>query len=453
MAKLRENGFALALAAGLTLALLVGVVYSISATGRDVASQTETLHAAHETIQAVTVARAQIELGAYQTSLLAQATPVDESSIDAAAERAGVAIDDAVASHSRLVAGRSSSPQLVVAFADFETTGMEAVDAFNARTPIATDSFDDAYQQLMGELTAIRDEQITGVSSGQRSDSLMSAIAGFLAVFVIPAAVIAAYFILDRRRRRQHELEVALEAERAALSSRERFLVTVSQELRKPLTGVRAIAQMLAADEGLMNQPRMPDLHALLVGELDDMAGVVEDLLTTSRIEAGALEYTIGPVDVRDEVHALLDSVNHRGASVYVAMDEGVVNADRRRLRQIVRNLLANALKYGGPNIEIKGQADADSYTILVVDDGQGVSTAVEDRLFSRFASVDEGAQSVGLGLSIVMALAVGMGGTAFHQREDGLTRFGVRLPTAVAGAAAEQSANPAGVPVPQAAG
>ena len=210
---------------------------------------------------------------------------------------------------------------------------------------------------------------------------------------------------------------------------------------------------MLASDEELMEQPRMSDLHALLVGELDDMSGVVEDLLTTSRLEAGALEYAIEPVVVRDEVRALLDSLNHRGASVYMAMDDGVVDADRRRLRQIVRNLLANALKYGGPNIEIKGQADADSYTVLVIDDGHGVPTAAEERLFTRFAGSGDGAQSVGLGLSIVMALAVGMGGTAFHQREDGLTRFGVRLPNAGVRLVSERPDNAAKVAVYQAAG
>lgn len=453
MARFRENGFALALAAGLALALLVGIIYSISASGRDVASHTETLHAAHETIQAAVVARSQVELGAYQASLLAAGTAVDESAIDLAAERASTAIDDAVASHSRLLAGGSSSPRLVVAFADFKTAGVAAVEAFAARTPVATDSFDAAYTGLMTELTAIRDDHITAVSSGLRSDSRVSAIAAFLAVFLIPAAVIAAYFVLDRRRRRQHELEVALETERAALESRERFLTTVSRELRRPVTGVRAIAQMLAADEDLIAQPRMTDFHALLVGELDDMAGVVEDLLTTSRLEAGALEYAIEPVQVREEVRDLLDSLNHRGASVYLAMDEGVVNADRRRLRQIVRNLVANAFKFGGPNIEIKGQADADSYTVLVIDDGHGVPSAVEEKLFTRFADGGEGARNIGLGLSIVMALAVGMGGTAFYQREDGLTRFGVRLPNAAVVAGEAPAEQDAMVSVSQAAG
>jgi signal transduction histidine kinase len=189
----------------------------------------------------------------------------------------------------------------------------------------------------------------------------------------------------------------------------------------------------------------------LLVGELDDMSAVVEDLLTTSRLDAGALEYAIEPVQVREEIRSLLETLNHRGASVYMAMDDGVVNADRRRLRQIVRNLLANGLKYGGPNIEIKGQSDADSYTIVVVDDGHGVPPGIEEKLFTRFASDGDGAQNVGLGLSIVMALAVGMGGTAFHQREDGLTRFGVRLPNAEAVSARADDA--AKVPVPQAAG
>jgi signal transduction histidine kinase len=77
----------------------------------------------------------------------------------------------------------------------------------------------------------------------------------------------------------------------------------------------------------------------------------------------------------------------------------------------------------------------------------------VEEKLFTRFANAGDGSQNIGLGLSIVMALAVGMGGTAFHQSEDGLTRFGVRLPTAVLVAHDEEPAEAAMVSVTQAAG
>jgi K+-sensing histidine kinase KdpD len=271
------------------------------------------------------------------------------------------------------------------------------------------------------------------VAGARRSNSIIAAVGGFLAVLVIPAALIAAYYILDRRRRRQHELEVSLQAERAAHESREAFLTAVSHQLREPLWAVRGISRMLGNDDILMAQPRMADLHVLLAGELDDMNGLMDNLLTASRLEADALEYTMEAIEVREATRALTDSLDHRGASIYVAMDDGVVTADRRHLRQILWNLISNALKYGGPNIEIKGLAETDSYTIVVIDDGSGVPRAVEEQLFTRFVHSDKESHNVGLGLSIVMALAVGMGGTAFYKREDGLTRFGVVLPDSLA--------------------
>lgn len=454
MAKLRETGFALALAVGIVLALVVGIVYSITASSRRLATDAESLHATHEMVQAATVVRSQVELAAFQVALRSEGVGVDAVAIDSALAHADTAADQVVAAHQVLDTMGSSTPELASASSGFEAGTRQAVAALATGVVIATDDVDSRYEELIAELAPVRDGLVVAVSSSERSNAWSSTIAAFLAVFAIPASVITAYFVLDRRRRRQHELEVALEAERAAHESREQFLNTVFHELRKPLTGVRGIAQMLGGDEALMGQPRMSDLHALLVGELDDMTSLVDDLLTASRLEGGGLEYAMEPVDVKGETRTLLDSLNHRGASIYFAMDDGIVNADRRRLRQIVRNLLSNALKYGGPNIEVKGLVDDDSYTVVIVDDGQGVPRAVEDQLFTRFVHDRDGSPSVGLGLSIVMALAVGMGGTAFHSREDGLTRFGVRLPKAAeAVKAAHQYEPPTITPVTRAAG
>ncbi|MCP3976564.1 MAG: HAMP domain-containing histidine kinase [bacterium] len=430
MRRFRDNSLAVALAAGLGLALVFGIVYAVAASSRQVSREAEALHVTHEAIQAATVARAQLALAAYQVSLAGEDVIVDPAAIDHALTEAITAIAAADRAGATLARLGDATPESAATVNEFVTTAGAVADDLAKQVPAATDTLNSRFAAAMDELGGVRDELTVAVGASDESNTWISAIAGFLAVFAIPAAVISAYFVLDQRRRRQHELEVALEAERAALTSRERFLTTVSHELRKPLTGVRGIAAMLAKDEQLMKQPRMTDLHALLVGELDDMTGLVDDLLAASRLEAGGLEYSIEPVDVRAETRALLDTLNHRGASVYIAMDEGVVEADRRRLRQIVRNLVSNAVKYGGPNIEVKGLDDGDSYTVVVVDDGQGVPRDVEEHLFTRFTHpVGDSAQSVGLGLSIVMALAVGMGGTAFHSREDGLTRFGVRLP------------------------
>ena len=433
MFKIRENGFAVALAAGLALALVVGMVYVLAAGRQRVAAEAEALHVTHQVIQSASVARGQLELAAYQASLAHRGVAIDESAGDAAVDRAGVALDAGATSAEALGELGELSAGAAAAWQRFTEASAALLQQVEGGNPASTDIVDEAYSNLISELSEIRDRFVGGIAGAERASAWISATGGFLAVFAIPAGVITAYFLLDRRRRRQHELEVTLNAERAAQASRESFLTAVSHQLREPLWAVRGISRMLGNDEVLMAQPRMSDLHLLLAGELDDMNGLMDNLLTASRLEAGALDYSMEPIDARDAARTLIDSLDHRGASIYVAMDDGVVNADRRYLRQILRNLISNALKYGGPNIEVKGNSEADRYSIVIVDDGQGVPPAVEGQLFTRFVHGDRDSQNVGLGLSIVMALAVGMGGTAFYRREDGLSRFGVVLPSAAA--------------------
>lgn len=429
MTRFRESKFAAALVAGLALALVVGIIYTVSASSRRVADQAQALDSVHGAVQAATVARGQLELAAYQDALRFEGVAVDAATIDVAAERSSAATADLANALDALANQGESDQQLHSSGIAFVTTAEDAIASLGGGAPSSPAEVGSRFDALLAELLPVRDRLQAAVDEGGGTGRWVSGLAGFLAVFAIPAGVITAYFVLDRRRRRQHELEVTLKAERAANASRERFLTAVSHQLREPLWAVRGISRMLGNDEALMAQPHMADLHTLLAGELDDMNALMDNLLTASRLEAGGLDYVIEPVDVRAEARTIVESLNHRGAQIYVAMDEGVVNADRRRFSQIVRNLVSNALKYGGPNIEIKGHADGDTYTLLVIDDGQGVPREVEENLFGRFSHREE-SQNVGLGLSVVMSLSVGMGGTAFHNRQDGLTRFGVRLPT-----------------------
>lgn len=450
MVKLRENKFALALVAGLALALVVGVVYSVAVRSRDVTDRSAALDSAHTAVQTATVARSQLELAVYQHALGMQGVGIDPDAIAAAAATAGAGLADSLAALKALAATGNSSPSLNASGAAFVTTAEDLIAGLDGSVPLTTSDLETRYEAYLDGLLPVRDRLIAAIRDDGAASRLVTSLAGFLAVFLIPAAVITTYFVFDRRRRRQHELEVTLKAEHAAHASRERFLTAVSHQLREPLWAVRGISRMLGNDEALMAQPHMSDLHTLLAGELDDMNGLMDNLLTASRLEAGGIDYVMEPVDVREETRAIIESLNHRGAQIYVAMDEGVVVADRRRFSQIMRNLVSNALKYGGPNIEVKGQSDSGTYTVVVVDDGQGVPREVEEALFTRF-SLREESQNVGLGLSIVMSLAVGMGGTAFHAREDGLTRFGVRLPiSAEAPATARAYEAPAIVPAPE---
>ncbi|MDH3607516.1 MAG: ATP-binding protein, partial [Acidimicrobiia bacterium] len=129
----------------------------------------------------------------------------------------------------------------------------------------------------------------------------------------------------------------------------------------------------------------------------------------------------------------------------------------RLRFRQLLKNLLSNARKYGGPQIRIEGRIDRRTYVCSVVDNGEGIPEELVEKLFKRF--IHQGHQtatkdSVGLGLSIVHALAHGMGGSVGHQRINGETYFSLRLPLSDAHVATDHStmqpvdsASPAGAP------
>ena len=107
---------------------------------------------------------------------------------------------------------------------------------------------------------------------------------------------------------------------------------------------------------------------------------------------------------------------------------------DPARIRQVVRNLISNALRYGGTNIRVLTMASADTSSIMVTDDGIGVPLGYRERIFEPYATAHEDCTqpgSVGLGLSVAQTLARRMGGSIEYRRESGSTIFELRLPSA----------------------
>jgi len=230
---------------------------------------------------------------------------------------------------------------------------------------------------------------------------------------------------------------VRLETEQELGKARDEFVANASHELRTPLTSIFGMAHLLEEDEAVRTSPPAMEMLSLIISEAHDLNRMVDDLLTTARLDAGALHYQFEDLSVVEEVIAeVVEPMRRAGIGVQVDCAPALVRSDRLRLRQVLRNLLSNAGKYGGPHIRLVGRLVDGWYEARVEDDGEGIPPELEARLFQRFlhkGDVPLVLGSVGLGLSIVRALAEGMGGAVWYERRQGRTCFVVRVPLAAA--------------------
>jgi signal transduction histidine kinase len=299
------------------------------------------------------------------------------------------------------------------------------------------ETLDYDFRLLTDAVVVERDYQASQVAAADDTMGRVGDMARFLVAFVVPLSAIVVYRELTRRQHRQKELEVRLETEQELGKARDEFVANASHELRTPLTSIFGMAHLLEEDEAVRTSPAALEMLGLVISEAHDLNRMVDDLLTTARLDAGALHYQFEALPVVPEViDEVVEPLRRAGITVEVDCLPALVRSDRLRLRQVVRNLLSNAGKYGGPHIRLLGAEVEGWYEIRVEDDGEGIPPELEARLFQRFLHQGDMPMvlgSVGLGLSIVRALAEGMGGAVWYERRRGWTCFVVRVPLAVA--------------------
>ena len=247
--------------------------------------------------------------------------------------------------------------------------------------------------------------------------------------------------------RRTHELETLASELREAKAKAEAanltkstFLATMSHEIRTPLNGVLGMAQAIASDA--LSGPQRERLDIIRQSG-EALLAILNDVLDISKIEAGRLELEDVEFELSDLLlgaHSAFTAIaNKRGLSFALTIAEpakGWYRGDPTRVRQIVYNLISNALKFTSSG-EVRVDAfldDAGDLRLVVKDTGLGIEPAQMAHLFEKFVQADTSTTrkfgGTGLGLSICRELAILMGGDISVQSDSGVgATFTVRLP------------------------
>lgn len=247
---------------------------------------------------------------------------------------------------------------------------------------------------------------------------------------VLLALAVALLFFVVRLQNRSRELD----EQRRLNEARSEFIASISHELRTPLTPVVAYANELRDGLDRFTPEEVTEFIDVIAREGEEAGAIVDDLLVAARLEINELNVVAEPLAIADQVEHALASL---GMTEQVEVDvEGAVLADAGRLRQILRNLVGNAQRYGGNRISLTSRLQGDVVLISVSDSGEGIPDELQAHVFEPFvtAGKDEGLPpSVGLGLTISRRLATLMGGSLTYRWANGWSTLELRLPAAAA--------------------
>jgi signal transduction histidine kinase len=198
------------------------------------------------------------------------------------------------------------------------------------------------------------------------------------------------------------------------------LMATIAHELRNPITSIVGFTSILDSDWDEFDEVSRREMVAMTAIQASDVALLIEDLL------AAAAGPAVPVTDEAPDLDEVLAGVDLEGVAGQVAPGV-IVWGDPLRIRQIVRNLVSNARRYGGPHRRLDVAVQGDQVHISVCDDGDGLVPGLANRLFEPLAT-GGASGSLGLGLSVSRLLARAMGGDLRFDRRAGWAVFEVTL-------------------------
>ncbi len=324
--------------------------------------------------------------------------------------------------------------------------------AASTNTALMAARFDDANKDAkIATLKANEAMQSAAFEKARARQQRVVFVGVVLASLVAVGMLIFGLITLRRSRNEVRAANVDLAGTNAALekalAAKTEFLATTSHEIRTPLNGILGMTQVMLADQGLAAPMR--DRLTVVHGAGVTMRALVDDILDVAKMETGNLTLECVPVDLpatlREVSRLWEDQARARGIGFVVDLDQSpvMIEGDSARLRQIVFNLLSNALKFtsSGTVTLTATTTDDQRLRIAVADTGIGIPADKLEVIFESFRQVDAGTTrqfgGTGLGLSICRNLARAMGGEVTVTSTPGQgSCFAVTLPLVLAVAA-----------------
>ena len=239
-----------------------------------------------------------------------------------------------------------------------------------------------------------------------------------------PSRVIVVLADVSEARLAQRKLASLIE-------SKDELVASVSHELRTPIASIMGMAHELHDRSADFSDEERAELLAVIADQSREVANIVEDLLVATRADVESLTMRPEKLLLADEVRRVIANEKSPIAVAIEADENTTAWVDPLRLRQILRNLLSNARRYGGDTVTIRVRTDLDRVVVEVVDDGPGVPPGEEEAIFQpyiRNRSDQALPGSIGLGLSVSRRLARLMGGDLVYRRDHGSV-FELSLP------------------------
>jgi signal transduction histidine kinase len=209
------------------------------------------------------------------------------------------------------------------------------------------------------------------------------------------------------------------------------LLSTVSHELRTPLASIKGFATTLLRQDVRWDEATQREFLRIIEEESNRLEELIDNLLDMSQMEAGALRIQREPTQLRRLVREAVELAKRRTETHWFVMDLPAelprVWADPRRIRQVLNNILENAIKYapGGGQITVACEVEKQSVIVSIADPGEGIPPEFLERVFDRFFQVD-GASTrrmggSGLGLAITKGIIEAHGGTIWAESAPGV--------------------------------